>query len=456
MKFIKSHRVNESELLVSEKLLGKTVSDLHEQQTEEADVKCLAEAATILRKELASSSKWKFTGTQLLSEFQPPTLLTSFLRWVLFGTKYIGIKGRRSQSSRKAVNLVSQQVLLNFKTDRQAAYSPHSDAEFRRRNETPLSVGLGLTVHKKTRSKDLVDLLSQLHIGCSYERVVQIEKRIASGVAERMTTSGGFCLPSFIEKGKSVFFAADNIDFLENTADGQNTLHGTILVINQNKGSDSDCTTGFPVNEPLRIPDDVRPIDVDIKLRHPPSLEAKPLTASSFEFDSYQHVVGKYEMYDRAWFMASFSNRANTTLHSSAAYPGVAEKSPHTDFSQLTEPLDDHSPLTEQSIDGETHLQSHSDENSDTQADKEQSLQPVVSGATLEYYNESDIGQPMEVTSTSLDDSGEQIIGLVTEQSEGSKTEPSEGVKLSARALKKNIVPTWAATNSLLVQSQQK
>ena len=85
VKFLKSYRASESELLVSEKLLGKTVSDLHEQQTEEADVKCLVEAARILRKELASSSRWKFTGSQSMSEFQPPTLLTSFLRWLLFG-----------------------------------------------------------------------------------------------------------------------------------------------------------------------------------------------------------------------------------------------------------------------------------------------------------------------------------------------------------------------------------
>lgn len=456
VNFIKSHRANESELLVGEKLLGKTVSELHEQQTEEADVECLQEAATILRKALASSSaKWKFTGIQSMSEFQHPPLLTSFLRWVLFGTKCVGIKGRRSQSSRKAVNLMAQQMLLNFKTDRQAAYSPESDAEFRRRHETPLSVGLALTIHKKTRSKDLVDLLSHLNIGCSYDKVLQIEKRIASGVAERMETSGGFCLPPFIEKGKSLFFAADNIDFLENTADGQNTLHGTILVINQNQGGDSDSTTGLPVSEPLRIPDDVKPIDVDIKLQHPPSLEVKTITASSFEFGSFQHAISENEMYDKAWFMASFSTRSNTT--SSATHPVAANESLHIDISQLTEPLDSQSPLTEQSSDDETSLHVHSDQNSDTQPEDEQSLESVTSGATFEHYLVSDIEQPMAMTTPSLDNSGgnSRVHGI--EQSEGStKTSEGPGVHSSAKALKKTVVPTWAATNSLLVQAQQK
>eukprot|EP00057_Strongylocentrotus_purpuratus_P007692 XP_011662166.1 PREDICTED: uncharacterized protein LOC105437364 [Strongylocentrotus purpuratus] len=360
VNFIKSHRANESELLVGEKLLGKTVSELHEQQTEEADVECLQEAATILRKALASSSaKWKFTGIQSMSEFQHPPLLTSFLRWVLFGTKCVGIKGRRSQSSRKAVNLMVQQMLLNFKTDRQAAYSPESDAEFRRRHETPLS------------------------------------------------------------------------------------------------GGDSDSTTGLPVSEPLRIPDDVKPIDVDIKLQHPTSLEVKTITASSFEFGSFQHAISENEMYDKAWFMASFSTRSNTT--SSATHPVAANESLHIDISQLTEPLDSQSPLTEQSSDDETSLHVHSDQNSDTQPEDEQSLESVTSGATFEHYLVSDIEQPMAMTTPSLDNSGgnSRVHGI--EQSEGStKTSEGPGVHSSAKALKKTVVPTWAATNSLLVQAQQK
>ena len=127
------------------------------------------------------------------------------------------------------------------------------------------------------------------------------------------------------------------------------------------------------------------------------------------------------------------SNDGETHLHS----PSPLTEQSNDEETDLHSP----SPLTEQSNDGETHLHSHHDESSDT-----------------------DIGQPMEATSSSLDDSDEQIRGRVTEQSEGSKTEqsegsktePSEGVKSSAKALKETVVPTWGATNSLLVQSQQK
>ena len=54
------------------------------------------------------------------------------------------------------------------------------------------------------------------------------------------------------KKEKSVCFAAGNIAFLEITPDGQNTLHGTILVINQNDVTDDD-TDYIPVNEPIYV-----------------------------------------------------------------------------------------------------------------------------------------------------------------------------------------------------------
>ena len=68
-----------------------------------------------------------------------------------------------------------------------------------------------------------------MQIRANYEKIINIEKRITCRVAERMKSTGGFRLPSFVKKGKFVLCATDNIDFLENTLDGQNTLHGTII-----------------------------------------------------------------------------------------------------------------------------------------------------------------------------------------------------------------------------------
>ena len=40
-------------------------------------------------------------------------------------------------------------------------------------------------------------------------------------------------MPPFLRNGTFVFFAADNSDFIEDTADGKGTTHGTITVIYQ-------------------------------------------------------------------------------------------------------------------------------------------------------------------------------------------------------------------------------
>lgn len=114
-------------------------------------------------------------------------------------------------------------------------------------------------------------------------------------------------------KGKSVYFAADNIDFLENTANGQNTLHGKMLVINQNQDNDDDVTR-ITVNEPLHIPDEIVPVDVDTNFRNPPSIEPKPITVDKFEFHSNDPFVRKYETYDRVWLMATVAHRDNSAM----------------------------------------------------------------------------------------------------------------------------------------------
>ena len=47
----------------------------------------LQEAADILRNEVTTNDKWKIIGYASLIEFQPPSMLNSFLRWLLIGTK---------------------------------------------------------------------------------------------------------------------------------------------------------------------------------------------------------------------------------------------------------------------------------------------------------------------------------------------------------------------------------
>ena len=52
--------------------------------------------------------------------------------------------------------------------------------------ETPLNVGLGLYIHQKTRSKELIDVLSDLNISINYDKALNIKASLASSVSDKM------------------------------------------------------------------------------------------------------------------------------------------------------------------------------------------------------------------------------------------------------------------------------
>ncbi len=57
--------------------------------------------------------------------------------------------------------------------------------------------------------------------------------QLAEAVIRRMSSTNGISVPPGLQKGKPLFFAIDNIDFQEDTPDGKDTLHGTMMVVFQ-------------------------------------------------------------------------------------------------------------------------------------------------------------------------------------------------------------------------------
>ena len=128
--------------------------------------------------------------------------------------------------------------MFGFKSKRQVFQKPKGDgACFRvqQQRENPQAIGLGLTVYQETRSKKLIDLLHSQGYCIHYGRILGIETALANAVVERLKQLDGLYVPPFLKKGIFVFFAADNIDFAEDTPDGKNTTHGTITAVYQRK-----------------------------------------------------------------------------------------------------------------------------------------------------------------------------------------------------------------------------
>ena len=68
---------------------------------------------------------------------------------------------------------------------------------------------------------------------------MEIETAITMAVLEKMKSTGDVYRLPWLVNDMFVWFALDNIDFLESTPCGMNTLHGTAIAVYQNESDKS-------------------------------------------------------------------------------------------------------------------------------------------------------------------------------------------------------------------------
>ena len=66
-----------------------------------------------------------------------------------------------------------------------------------------------------------------------YGKFLRIETDIANAVVQRALKNNGVYVPQSIQVGLPVYFAVDNYDFKNDTADGKNEFHGTAKIVYQ-------------------------------------------------------------------------------------------------------------------------------------------------------------------------------------------------------------------------------
>lgn len=91
---------------------------------------------------------------------------------------------------------------------------------------------------------------------------------------------------------------------MEHTPDGQNTLHGTILVINQQEDDDAPA-----VNEPLRVSRKESAIEVDVAEMKAPKAAPKPVTFENVEVGKITGDLTHAQSQDLVWFAACYSHQ---------------------------------------------------------------------------------------------------------------------------------------------------
>ena len=158
-------------------------------------------------------------------------------------------------------------------------------------------VGLPLAIHSRVRDKNLVNNLSEVYIGSDYRSILDLEKRVEQASLQRKKETGGFCLPDFV-KGRtsgSLFITSTSW----NT--GQNTFHGTVIVINQ-RAEDRE-----PVNQPLVIPEKLlspAPLEIEVKHMEGQIIRNKPVRFAVYQPGKQNSMISKD--FTHTWALANY------------------------------------------------------------------------------------------------------------------------------------------------------
>ena len=170
----------------------------------EDDALVLSKAANIVREDIRNSTGFQFSGSFFpdCQQDSVPTNLKYLVSMLLNGSS---IKDQDSAESQSSLS-ISQAILFNCRKKSVKTSSRHSKIF-----EPPLPLYIGLKVHTQTRSKKLISELYQLGLSVSYDRILELEKQIASSCCEQTNEIGLVC-PRQLKHGLFTAGALDNLD----------------------------------------------------------------------------------------------------------------------------------------------------------------------------------------------------------------------------------------------------
>ena len=175
-----------------------------------------------------------------------PVELYTMIRWIMAGpADKLQTEVRTTIVDRGTLTL-SQNLMFGFKSKRHITYKPSDEgAGFRSQQarENSQVLGLALTILHDTRNKKLANLLNAQGHCAPYSRALIMETALANAVVENTKQCQGLHVPPFLKNGTFMFFASDNTDFAEDTADGKGTTHGTVTAIYQKAGAPGEPIT---------------------------------------------------------------------------------------------------------------------------------------------------------------------------------------------------------------------
>ena len=230
IEFHKPRKVNEAES-VTFKIARDAAIDNTDSSKETNisfdDMDYVYKAAGIIRRGILKYGKWEFDGSFNLENNVPEELI-NFFRWVLAGPVTFDQVLKEDEVKRRATRLTHSTIYETF-SQKQVQRRGSERFSAHRAFLTPQQVATGVITRRMHRDEGTINLLSEHGASVHYKWLLRLENRIANTVLEKMITNGGYFIPDDFVKGRYTFFAADNVDFNEDTPDGKRTLHGILL-----------------------------------------------------------------------------------------------------------------------------------------------------------------------------------------------------------------------------------
>ena len=98
---------------------------------------------------------------------------------------------------------------------------------------------------------------------------------------------------------------------LEDTPCGQDTFHGTIIVLNQRENNDA-----VAMNTSLTIPTDLPPKPLKVKLNYldEPVIQQKPIRFTEYSIGQRNNLLSKYKSFTHTWLLANFMTIESSIL----------------------------------------------------------------------------------------------------------------------------------------------
>ena len=260
---LQEQRVGKSIILAFPEGIQQLLKDKFLVHDIDDELKVFAKVANICRDEIFQQNT-TFNGSfkpECQEQITPKTRL--LVSMILYGTN-LDVNVKDSQQCLT----INQLLYFNAKKYTKKPIGGVNSKRYCSEREPPLPVYVGLSLHKETRSKLLVDEMAKLGLSSSYRRIVQIQNSLALSICNQYERDGVVC-PSPLRYGIYTVGAMDNIDHNPSSTTSQGSFHGTAVSIMQQP---SVLNSGI-IREP---PEFVKPTNISNEISLPETYSLVP------------------------------------------------------------------------------------------------------------------------------------------------------------------------------------